>query len=54
MVKITNFGYWDMFFDISMILPLIFTDMFAAINTTTYFPTKHIHIFTKKILFDVL
>ena len=55
-VKMVFFLNFDLFFGISLVLPLNFTDVFAATDTdtTTYFKVIPIDIFMKKFFTDDL
>ena len=52
--KIAYFVNFDLFFGIALVLPLNFTNIFAATDTITYFKIIPIGIFTKKLIFVLL
>ena len=53
-LKLAFFVNFDLFFGISVVLPLNFTSVLAATDTTLYFKILSIDVFMKKLLSDDL
>ena len=51
-VKMAFFVNFDLFFGISLVLPLNFNGIFATTDTTTYFKVIRIDIFMKTLYSD--